>query len=410
MKLFYRITLAAFLAADLFLIGWLAIHSVSDRIPDMMWTYVGKEEKLFSGLPAKVSGDETVEALNLTGGSGSTSLKSNAKGNYQVEVSLFGMIPLKTVDVKVIDELSLAPSGEPVGIYVETNGLLVLSTTSVESADGLIYEPATNIVRSGDYVLKINGKSVKTIKEFNAALQKTGGKKATVRIRRNGTESDVSMKPVLARDNMYKLGMWVREDTQGIGTMTYVTKDGGFGALGHGITDADTGTLMNLSGGELFHTEILDIIRGERGTPGELEGYINMVADNCIGRIKKNTNLGIFGQLENGKKSAEKLKFLPVGLKQDIQKGEAYIVSNMEGKAKKYAINIEEIKINSMDNKGMVIRITDKELLKLTGGIVQGMSGSPIVQDGKLIGAVTHVFVDDPTRGYGAFVETMLSQ
>lgn len=410
MKNFYRITLAAFLAADLFLIGWLAVHSVSDRIPDMMWTYVGKEEKLFSGLPAKVSGDETVEALNLTGGSGSTSLKSNAKGNYQVEISLFGIIPLKTVDVKVVDELSLAPSGEPVGIYVETNGLLVLSTTSVESTDGLIYEPATNIVRSGDYVLKINGKFVKTIKEFNAALQKTGGKKATVRIRRNGTESDVSMKPVLAKDNTYRLGMWVREDTQGIGTMTYVTKDGGFGALGHGITDADTGTLMNLSGGELFHTEILDIIKGERGTPGELEGYINMVADNCIGLIKKNTNLGIFGQLENGKKSAEKLEFLPVGLKQDIRKGEAYIVSNMEGKAKKYAISIEEIKINSMDNKGMVIRITDKELLKLTGGIVQGMSGSPIVQDGKLIGAVTHVFVDDPTRGYGAFVETMLSQ
>lgn len=410
MKIFYRITLAAFLAADLFLIGWLAIRSVSEQIPDMMWTYVGKEEKLFSGLPAEVSGDETVEALNLTGGSGSTSLKSNAKGNYQVEVSLFGMIHLKTVDVKVIDELSLAPSGEPVGIYVETNGLLVLSTTSVEGADGLIYEPATNIVQSGDYVLKINGKSVKTIKEFNAAIQKTGGKKATVRIRRNGIESDVSMKPTLSRDNTYKLGMWVREDTQGIGTMTYVTKNGGFGALGHGITDADTGTLMNLSGGELFQTEILDIIKGERGTPGELEGYINMVADNCIGLIKKNTNLGIFGQLENGKKSAEKLEFLPVGLKQDIRKGEAYIVSNMEGTAKKYAISIDEIKINSMDNKGMVIRITDKELLKLTGGIVQGMSGSPIVQDGKLIGAVTHVFVDDPTRGYGAFVETMLSQ
>lgn len=410
MKIFYRITLAAFLAADLFLIGWLAIRSVSEQIPDMMWTYVGKEEKLFSGLPAEVSGDETVEALNLTGGSGSTSLKSNAKGNYQVEVSLFGMIHLKTVDVKVIDKLSLAPSGEPVGIYVETNGLLVLSTTSVEGADGLIYEPATNIVQSGDYVLKINGKSVKTIKEFNAAIQKTGGKKATVRIRRNGIESDVSMKPTLSRDNTYKLGMWVREDTQGIGTMTYVTKNGGFGALGHGITDADTGTLMNLSGGELFQTEILDIIKGERGTPGELEGYINMVADNCIGLIKKNTNLGIFGQLENGKKSAEKLEFLPVGLKQDIRKGEAYIVSNMEGTAKKYAISIDEIKINSMDNKGMVIRITDKELLKLTGGIVQGMSGSPIVQDGKLIGAVTHVFVDDPTRGYGAFVETMLSQ
>ena len=410
MRKYYRITLTAFLAADLFLIGWLAIRSMSERIPDTMWTYVGKQENLFSGLPAKASGDETAEALNLTGGTGSTSLKSNAKGNYQVEVRLFGLIHLKTVDVKVVDPLSLAPSGEPVGIYVETNGLLVLSTTSVEGTDGLIYEPATNIVRSGDYVLKINGRSVKTIKEFNAAIQKSEGKKTIVRIRRNGTESDVSMKPVLAKDDTYKLGIWVREDTQGIGTMTYVTEKGGFGALGHGITDADTGTLMNLSGGELFQTEILDIIKGQRGTPGELEGYINMVADNCIGMIKKNTNLGIFGQLENGKKSAEKREFLPVGLKQDIKKGEAYLISNMEGKPKKYSICIDEIKINSMDNKGMVIRVTDEELLKLTGGIVQGMSGSPIVQDGKLIGAVTHVFVDDPTRGYGAFVETMLSQ
>ncbi len=418
MKRYYRISLVALLAIDLFFISLVTVRSVSDQIPDTMWTYVGREETLFTNLPAKAAtrspndgqGAETVEALNLTGGSGQATLTSQAMGNYSVDVKLFGIFPLKTVDVKVVDPMTLAPSGEPIGIYVETNGLLVLATTSVEGKDGLVYEPASNIVKSGDYILKINKKPVKTIKEFNAAIQKTEGKKAVVRLRRNGTETDVSMKAILAKDGTYKMGMWVREDTQGIGTMTYITKNGGFGALGHGITDADTGTLMNLSGGELYHTEILDIIKGEKGAPGELEGYINMVADNCIGMIEKNTGLGIFGTLSEDADFLKNKDFLPVGFKQEIKKGEAFIYSNIEGKTEKYAINIEEIKMSSTDNRGMVIRVTDEKLLSLTGGIVQGMSGSPIVQDGKLIGAVTHVLVDDPTRGYGAFVENMLSQ
>lgn len=418
MKRYYRISLVALLAIDLFFIGLVTVRSVSDQIPDTMWTYVGREETLFTNLPAKAvtkspNGDqsaETVEALNLTGGSGQATLTSKAMGNYSVDVRLFGIFPLKTVDVKVVDPMALAPSGEPIGIYVETNGLLVLATTSVEGKDGLVYEPASNIVKSGDYILKINKKPVKTIKEFNAAIQNTDGKKTVVRLRRNGTETDVSLKAILAKDGTYKMGMWVREDTQGIGTMTYITKNGGFGALGHGITDADTGTLMNLSGGELYHTEILDIIKGEKGAPGELEGYINMIADNCIGLIEKNTGLGIFGTLSEGGDLVKGKEFLPVGFKQEIKKGKAFIYSNIEGKTEQYAINIEEIKMSSTDNRGMVIRVTDEKLLSLTGGIVQGMSGSPIVQDGKLIGAVTHVLVDDPTRGYGAFIENMLSQ
>lgn len=410
MKKFYRRILAVVLVLDILVIGWLSVRSISNQIPDEMWTYVGKKESLFSDLPAEVENDDTVEALNLTGGNGGASLKSNAKGNYNVDVKLFGIFKLKTVNVKVVDKMYLAPSGEPIGIYVETSGLLVLSTTSVEGKDGLIHEPATNIIQSGDYILKMNGSPVKTIKEFNAAVQNTNGERITVRIRRSGRETDVSLKPVDAKDGTFKLGIWVREDTQGIGTMTYVTETGEFGALGHGITDADTGTLMNLGGGELFNTEILDIIRGQRGTPGELEGYINMVADNCIGTIRKNTSLGIFGQLSEDYDGLKKLDFMPVGLKQDIKKSRAYIYSNMEGESRKYEINIEEINVNSKDNKGMVIRVTDKKLLDLTGGIVQGMSGSPIIQNGKIIGAVTHVLVDDPTKGYGAFVENMLSQ
>ncbi len=374
MKRKYRRLLFSVLALDILLIGWLSIQSVSSQIPDTMWTYIGKEEELFSGLPAMAEKKDSVEALNLTGGSGGTTLKSQAKGNYSVDIRLFGLFQLKTVEVKVMDPMYLAPSGEPIGIYVETNGLLVLATTSVEGKDGLVYEPASNIIQKGDYILKMNGKPVKTIKEFNAAVQRNKDEKIRIRIRRNGRETDVALKPI------------------------------------HGITDADTGTLMNLGGGELFNTEILDITQGKRGAPGELEGYINMVADNCIGLIKKNTNLGIFGQLSKDYKDWEKLDFMPVGLKQDVKKSKAWIISDVEGNRKKYEIEIEEININSKDNKGMVIRVTDSNLLKLTGGIVQGMSGSPVIQDGKIIGAVTHVLVDDPTRGYAAFIENMLSQ
>ncbi len=407
MKKMYRRWLLVALVADLCVIGWLSIRSIAEQVLDTMLTYVGKEEELFSGLPLTVKQDKSVETLNFTGKEKAT-LKSEKKGKYSVDVKLFGVFPLKSVDVKVVDEVYLAPSGEPIGIYVETNGLLVLGTTSVEGKDGMLYDPATNIVKSGDYILKMNGKAVKTIKEFNEAIQKAGNEKMVIRIRRNDQETNVSIKPVEVKDGSSKLGIWVREDTQGIGTMTYVSESGAFGALGHGITDADTGTLMNLSGGELFNTEILDIIKGQRGMPGELEGYINMVADNCIGTIKNNTSLGIFGQLSTEYRKSEEMNYMPICLKQDIREGKAMILSNIEGEVNEYGIEVEEIKRNSTDNKGMVIHVTDEKLLKLTGGIVQGMSGSPIIQNGKIIGAVTHVLVNDPTRGYGIFIENML--
>ena len=227
-----------------------------------------------------------------------------------------------------------------------------------------------------------------------------------MQIRRGTQKLEVAVGSVQAKDGTNKLGIWVREDTQGIGTMTYITKNGKFGALGHGITDADTGTLMDLRDGELYQTKILDIIKGKSGAPGELEGYINMVAKECIGKIEKNTQLGIFGTLLEEK--ADKREYYEVGLRQDIKLGKAWIYSNIEGTPQKYEIQIEKLNRTSKDNKGMVIRVTDKRLLALTGGIVQGMSGSPILQDDKIIGAVTHVFVEEPTKGYAVFLENML--
>lgn len=408
MKQRLRLILLFFLMTDLCVVGYMVYHYVEDMIPDYLMTYVGKEEEI--ELPSIFETEETVEALSVTSHSHGFSMLSQETGEYQVPVKLFGVVPVKNVDVKVIQQMKIAPSGEPIGIYVETNGLLVLDTVEIEGRDGLTYAPGENVLRTGDYILRWNNQSVATIRDLNKEIQETKDKKVSVLIRRNGEKVKVALRPVLATDQTYKIGTWVREDTQGIGTLTYVTKDGEFGTLGHGITDVDTGTLLNLQGGELFQTKILDVIRGTKGEPGELQGYINMVATNEIGKISSNTEIGVFGQMEKERIQDYAGDFMPVGMKQDIKEGKAYIYANLEGSAKKYEIQIEKMDINSTDNKSMEIHVTDSRLLQLTGGIVQGMSGSPIVQDGKIIGAVTHVLVDDPTRGYGVFIETMLSQ
>ena len=397
-----------FLIVDLCVAGYLMYHIMETSIPDSLYAVVGETEHI--ELPFFCDMAESKETLQITNKENGYSMTSGDTGNYQIPVKMFGLLPVKNVDVHVIEKMKVAPSGEPIGIYVETNGLLVLDTAEIEAKDGLTYEPGGNIVKSGDYILKWNHKAVPTIKQLNEAIQESGKEKVPVTIRREGEEIEVAMRPILATDRTYKIGVWVREDTQGIGTLTYVTEDGKFGTLGHGITDEDTGTLLNLNGGELYKTKILGIMKGTSGEPGELQGYINMVATNEIGEIQKNTSLGVFGEMEKTSIKNYCSEYLSVGMKQEIQKGEAWIYANLDGSAKKYKIEIEQIDINSTDNKSMIIRITDSRLLKLTGGIVQGMSGSPILQNGKIIGAVTHVLVDEPERGYGVFIETMLAQ
>ena len=403
-----RMCFVGFLVIDLIVIGYMLIHSIQYDIPDHLVTYVGEEEEIT--LPAIYNTGDTVTALSVKNGSSGFSMVSKETGSYQVPVRLFGIVPIKNVDVRVISKMKVSPSGEPIGIYVETNGLLVLDTVEIEGKDGLTYAPGENVLQSGDYILQWDNKSVPTIRKLNKQIQRTGRKKVSVRIRREEEELEVAIQPILATDQTYKIGTWVREDTQGIGTLTYIKESGEFGTLGHGVSDVDTGTLLNLNGGEMYSTRIVDVIKGDKGEPGELQGYIDMVADNEIGTIKRNTDVGVFGTMDPGKKSQYEHVYMPVGMKQDLKKGKAYIYANLEGKARNYEIKIEEIYMNSKDNKSFIIRVTDKHLLELTGGIVQGMSGSPIIQNNRIVGAVTHVLVDDPTRGYGVFIETMLTQ
>ena len=405
MKKKLRRIFIVFLVLDLCVTGYLGFRLVEASVPDRLFAFVGNAEDVALPLFFHTEEMQAQEPFHVTNKGNGFSILSEKAGNYRVPVSLFGVWPVKNVDVHVIEEKKVAPSGEPIGIYVETNGLLVLDTAEIEGEDGLTYEPGKNVVKSGDYILQWNHRPVTTIARLNQEIQKTGRKKVTVTIRRGKEKLEVAIRPILATDRRYKIGVWVREDTQGIGTLTYVTEDGFFG-----ITDADTGTLLNLQDGELYRTKILGIEKGVNGEPGELQGYINMIATNEIGDIKKNTRLGVFGKMKQDSISNYCNHYVSVGMKQNIRKGKAWIYANLEGEAKKYEIKIEDIDLNSSDNKSMIIRITDKRLLSLTGGIVQGMSGSPLLQGGKIIGAVTHVLVDDPTRGYGVFIENMLAE
>ena len=297
-----RFLLAGLLVADVLLIGYLMYDYIQNKIPDSVLTYVGEKQEL--DLPAFFKTEQSVPALHVQNQDGSFSMKSNRLGSYEVSVRLFGVLPVKRMDVKVVKRKKIFPSGEPIGIYVETNGLLVLDTTEVPAKDGLTYAPGENLLKPGDYILEWNQKKVATIQSLNREIQGTKDKKVTVLIRRNGEKIKIAMRPVLSSDGTYKIGTWVREDTQGIGTLTYVTKTGEFGTLGHGITDVDTGTLLNLHGGELFQTQIVDIMKGEKGNPGELQGYINMIAKNTIGKIKKNTEQGVLGEMKQERVSA----------------------------------------------------------------------------------------------------------
>ena len=318
---------------------------------------------------------------------------------------------LKEVSVRVVERKRVIPGGIPIGIYLETEGVYVVGTQEVESEDGLSYEPAWQVVQTGDYILAVNGRKIHDKDELIACVQANRSDIMILKLLRGREVIQVRLNAVRTREEDYKLGIWVKDDIQGIGTLTYITDDLQFGALGHGITDTDTGELLETSGGSLYDTNILEIIKGERGTPGEISGMITYSDRHVRGLIRKNTSAGIFGSIDQKIRGELDSEYVEVGFKQEIRRGPALIRSCVSGECRSYQIQIQEIRLNEDDvNKGMVFQVTDPELLELTGGVIQGMSGSPILQNGKLIGAVTHVFVNDPTRGYGIFAETMVSE
>lgn len=331
------------------------------------------------------------------------------EGSVKVQYSLLGIIPIKNVDVTVVPRSAVYPGGMPVGIYMKTKGILVVGTGEVEGDDGISHDPAENILKSGDYILAANGSAVTRKEELIYEVNCCEGNPVVLKVEREGSLTELQIQPVKTREGNYKLGLWIRDDTQGIGTLTYMDANGNYGALGHGISDVDTGTLLNLNGGTLYHTDILSVVKGLKGSPGEMTGVIRYQASEILGTIDANTGRGIFGKITHNQEQFQERNPVEIAYKQDVHTGSAVILSAVDGAVKEYAIQIEKVSQNSAEpNKSIVLSVTDPELLAKTGGIIQGMSGSPILQDGRLVGAVTHVFVNDPTKGYGIFIENML--
>lgn len=380
--------------------------TIYSAIPDKITLIEGKEMSypfhnfVTLSLDAKCS----VKAVN-------NKLVSSNVGKENVKLSLFGVIPLKTVDVNVISANTVIAGGNVIGIKLNTPGLTVVSFESFTGRDYLKTKPyeGKNIQR-GDMILSINGKGIDSVDQFINEIQSKKDDKITLEIMRNNTKFTEDFYAKVDRnDGRYKLGIWVKNVTSGVGTVTYINPETGkFGALGHGINDIDENNLLKINGGKAYDAVVLSVNKGKKGTPGEIRGA--MREGKVYGTIVENTNRGVFGYLESDIDISNNQ--YEVALKNEVMIGDAKILCTVSGnELREYSIKIEKANYNNeVDRKDMVIRVTDKRLLEETGGIVQGMSGSPIIQNGKIIGAVTHVLINDPTRGYGIFIENMLEK
>lgn len=373
------------------------------RIPETVYLYEEEATDVLAGSAPKIAPEQLY--LDFAG---EVEIKENMSGSYTAVCSLFGMIPLKTMEVSVVSKQELIPGGIPVGVYVKTEGVFVIGTGNIETDTGSVDSPAKNILKTGDYITSVQGVDICRKQELLIELARFQGEELILGIRRNGENIEVAVKPVISEKGA-QIGVWVRDDTQGVGTLTYITADGRFGALGHGISDADSELLMEVSDGKLYDCEVFEITKGKKGVPGKLSGKIVYSKSNLYGEVTGNLSGGIYGKANSHLMESVENSPIPIALKQEIREGEAEILSAVSGAVKEYKVKIEKVYNGNNDvNKGMVLTVIDEELLSLTGGIVQGMSGSPIIQDGKLIGAVTHVLVNDPTKGYGIFIENML--
>lgn len=299
------------------------------------------------------------------------------------------------------------------GVKLYTSGVLVVGMSEIEGEDNQKHKPYANTgIKEGDTIISVNDKAISSTDDLIHTVNQAKGDEIEIEYMRDEEVLACSMKPIKTSSQEYKLGLWVRDSAAGVGTVTfYEPNSKTFGALGHGILDIDTEQLINISSGEFVTTKILKIIKGEKGTPGKIQGTIENQRN--IGTITKNTKFGIYGKVDNiNTLNIDYSKEMEVALREEIKTGKAKILCSLEnGKVEEYEIEIEKIfKENNYDNKSMQIKITDQRLLEKTGGIIQGMSGSPIIQNGKFVGAITHVLVNNPQKGYAVFGDIMLKQ
>ncbi len=334
-------------------------------------------------------------------------------GKENVIVSLFDKLFIKNVDVSVLPRTTVIPVGNVAGVKLYTSGVLVVGMSEIEGEDENIYKPYENTgIEEGDTIIKVNDIEISSTDELIEKVNMSNGEEIEIEYIHDEETKECSITPVKTSDEEYKIGLWVRDSAAGVGTVTfYEPSTQSFGALGHGITDIDTGELLNIASGEFVTAKVLNIKKGEDGNPGKIQGTIE--EQKTIGTITKNTEFGIFGTIEDlSSLNIDTSKEMEVALRDEIELGKATILCSLDNQTvEEYEIEITKIyKDNYYDNKSMEIEVTDETLLEKTGGIIQGMSGSPIIQNGKFVGAVTHVLVNSSTKGYAIFGDLMLKQ
>lgn len=391
---------------------WATYAYYQNSVPSTISIKAGTSEEINLRIPASgvISTDsDTILTLNQP----ITIVAGENISSYQMRLKLFGVLPLKNVDIHVIENTTLTPVGRPIGIYVKTQGVLVVDTGSFNGNGGDKFAPSEYKLQPGDYLTAMDGMGISDKKQIREYVENGNGAEIIFQVSRKEELIQVKIKPELDENNVYKMGAWLRDSAQGIGTMTYIDSQNRFGALGHGINDMDTGELLKLGSGLLYHTEIVAVKRGTKGTPGELTGVIEYKPDQVSGVIVDNTAKGIYGVANADLLSEYTMgaEVLPIALKQEVEIGAAQILCTINGDTKYYDVEITKLTPgNEAVNRQISLKVTDPELLMVTGGIVQGMSGAPIIQNGKFIGAVTHVLVQDSTKGYGIFIEEMLKE
>lgn len=331
--------------------------------------------------------------------------------SYQLVYNRFYFDIKEDLSVSVDNQRTIYPCGKIVGIYTSCNGIFVIDTCEVENENGELINIAKESVKTGDYIVSINGKKVSEKEDLVKAVKNSGGSTIELEVKRNEEVFFTTLTPILAKNGDYMIGIWVKDDLAGVGTLTYFTQEGDFAALGHGMGDGETQKLLSIDGGDVYVSNVVGIEKGVRGNPGEIKGIIYYGKANHIGELRANTGNGIYGVLdtEELRDYMGMQKAYQIANKQEVTIGKAQIISEVSGSLQTYEIEITYVDYLALDsNKGLHIKITDPELIELTGGIVQGMSGSPIIQEGKMVGAVTHVLINDPEQGYGIFIDEMM--
>lgn len=326
--------------------------------------------------------------------------------SYESEVKFLGIFPVKDATVHVMNRQYIVPSGEPFGIKIYTQGVVVVGSAEVDTEQGMTNPGKNAGIKMGDIIDSINGKTMNTTDDVAKALENSNGGCVKLMITRENEKKEMSLYPAYSKtEKRFKAGLWVRDSTAGVGTLTYYDPDQGvYAGLGHAVCDVDTGEMMPLLKGECVRAKVSGYYKGSAGAPGSL---CSNFQDQVLGQLLSNTDKGLYGKLECDYTSRKKL---PVAFKTEIKKGRAQILATIDGTTPQlYEIEIEKIILNNDNSqKDMVISVTDERLLQKTGGIVQGMSGTPIIQNGMFVGAVTHVFVNNPKKGYAIFGETMV--